>query len=97
MVDKMAYPTLSLSPLMESVELLLILGCNIVSLKIQKENWISKDPSSSFMSPNHPIQSEWYIITMWYPNQKNVEFYVKIWMVPMVSPVDTTQFYQQLF
>ena len=95
----MAYPTLSSSPLMESEEYILILGCNKVSLKWQGKDWIFKDPLSKVMDhvgPNNSIQNEWHIITIWHPNQKNVEGYVQVWMIQMVSMVDTAQSFQLL-
>ena len=79
MVDKMAYSTLSSSPLMKNVEHMLILGCNKVALKWQEEYYISKDPLSHFMNragPNNPIQNEWNFITIWHPNQKNAKGYM---------------------
>ena len=100
MVEKMAYPMLSSSPLMISVENMLIFGYNKVALKWQEEDWIFKDPLSNVMnhaSPNLSIQDEWHIITIWHPNQKNVEGCVQVWMIPMVSQVDTTQSSQLLF
>ena len=75
-------------------------GCNNVSLKRQEEYWIFNGPLSRVMNhagPSHPMQSDWYITTIWHPNQENGEGYVKFWMVPVVSLVDTTQFYQLLF
>ena len=79
MLDKMAYRMFSLSPLMINVEYLLTLGCNNVALKWKEEDWIFKDPLHRIMNhagPIHPIQSEWYIITIWYPNKKIAEGYV---------------------
>ena len=99
MIGKRAYPTLSSSPLMISVEGMLILGCNMISLQWKEEYGFSKDSFSKIMShanPNHSIQDEWHIITTWHPNQKMAEGYVQFWIIHMVSLVDTTQFSQLL-
>ena len=99
MVDRIAYPKLSSSPLMISVECMLIMGCKQVALKWQEKDWIFKDPLSKVMDhvgPNHSIQSEWHITTICHPNQKFVEGYVKMRMIHMISLVDTTQSFQLL-
>ena len=99
MIGKRAYPILSSSPLMISVESMLISGCNMISLQWQEEDLVSKDPSSKVMShanPNHSIQDEWHIITTWHPNQKMVEVYVRVWMIHMVSLVDAVHSFQLL-
>ena len=50
----------------------------------------------SHANPDHSIQDEWHIITTWHPNQKMAEGYVQVWMIHMVSLVDTVQFSQLL-
>ena len=54
LIDQIAYPMLSLSPLMISVELLLNLGSTNVNFMKKKGNLILKDPLSSSCL-DHPI------------------------------------------
>ena len=67
---------LSSSPLMISVEGMLISGCNLISLQWKKEYLAYKDSPSKVMrhvNSNHSIQDEWHIITIWPPNKKIAE------------------------
>ena len=69
LVDKIAYPTFSSSPLRISVEYMLILGCNNISLKWQDEDYTSKDLSSNIMKhvgPNHLIFDELEVTIIWH-------------------------------
>ena len=71
----------------------------MIALQWKEEYLASKDFSSKIMShanPNHSIQDEWHIITTWHPNQKMAKGYVQVWMIHMVSLVDTAQFSQLL-
>ena len=69
MVDNVTYPTLSISPVMRSVERVLILGYKILSLKWQDEYYISKDLSSNVANhagPSISIYDELEVIIIWH-------------------------------
>jgi len=69
---------LSFSPLMISVECVLILGCKIIALKWQSEEKSSKEFSSNIeeqAGPKQPIHDEYDKIIIEYPNEKFAAIY----------------------
>ena len=67
-----AYPMLSFSPLMTSVESMLILGCKIIALQWQSEEQSSKEgPSNNEeqAGPKQTIHEEYDMVIMDHPNE----------------------------
>ena len=71
-----AYPMLSFSPLMTSVECMLILGCKIIALRRKNEENSSKDfPSNNEeqAGPKQTIHEEYDMVIMDHPNEMFAE------------------------
>ena len=76
MVSIIAYPTLSSSPLVISVECVIISSCNAIALKWKNEEQSSKDIPSNIGEqggPKHFIHGEQDMVIIEYPNGKYAE------------------------
>ena len=71
-----AYPMLSFSPLMTSVESMLILGCKIIALQWQSEKQSTIEGSSineEQAGPTQTIHEEYDMVIMDHPNEMFAE------------------------
>jgi len=94
MVSIIAYPMLSSSPLVISVECVIISGYNGISLKWKNEEQSSKDLPSNIGEqggPKHFIHDEHDMVIIEYPNGKYAEGFTWWCMIQTMSQEDTTQ------